>query len=116
MTSQNRQKAFTTYRNLGLGVQEIELTLEKLFPIFIDYRKYLDYTLKQVNIKYQKRLEKLVGMIKNLNQKAFYSLFWIIFYTIFQENKNESVKLALKERFVINYGKFFFSITTEDKN
>ena len=49
----SKKTAIPTQRSLGLGIQDIELTTDKLFPISIDYIKYIEYTLKQVKIKHK---------------------------------------------------------------
>ena len=51
-----KSKSITpTQRNIGRGIQDIELTKDKLFPIYIEHKEYLDFTLLQVNLKFANR-------------------------------------------------------------
>lgn len=54
--------------------------------------------------------------MEKLSKDVFVSLFWIIFYSIFQEKKEERVQEALKQTFVKHYGLFFLKLNIYDKN
>ena len=51
-----------------------------------------------------------------MNSKAFYSLFWMIFYEIFQEKKSTTVRKMLSQSFASGYGLFFLNLSSYDKD
>jgi len=54
--------------------------------------------------------------MEKMNDSAFRSLFWLVFYSIFDEKKKPIVHQLLKNIFAQNYGLFFLKLTTYDKD
>jgi hypothetical protein len=56
-----------------------------------------------------------MALMEKVNDSALRSLYWLIFYTIFQEKKNQKVFNLLKQIFAKNYGLFFLKLSISDK-
>ena len=112
---------------IGIGVGDVQLTFDNLFPIPMNpetyYKISIDCLAIQSTSKKQKYglivwliLDRILSVLKKVQNLTFESLFWIVFVMLFQVNHKEQIKERLKMIFKQHYGSFFIDLDTTDKD